>query len=111
MRIPKRYGQTQVDTCPFCGKQGVTKNTQDIPVCTEHKNRELKDLKCACGSWLDVKTGKFGGYFNCINCGNISFNKGIGMNPQLRTLEKKAEMRDTLKPKETTVTSDELDFM
>jgi len=115
MRIPKRYGQSRVDNCPFCGKQCVTKNSQGIPVCAEHKNIELKDLKCSCGGWLDVKSGKFGSYFHCLNCGNISFSKGVEMNPQLQstpTEEKdSSEPKKTSQPTETTVTSDELDFM
>ncbi|MBU0616016.1 MAG: hypothetical protein KJ601_08060 [Nanoarchaeota archaeon] len=77
MYIPKRYGQSRIDKCPFCEKTAVTKNKQGIPVCAVHKDSELKDIKCACGSWLDVREGKFGPYFFCINCGNISFKKAM----------------------------------
>lgn len=80
MRIPKKYGQSRIDTCPFCGKPSVVRNEQGIPVCNAHRHNEVKDLKCACGEWLENKSGKYGSYFFCINCGNISFKKGLEMN-------------------------------
>lgn len=80
MRIPKRYGEYKIDKCPFCGKQATTRNKQKIPVCPAHKDHELQGLKCSCGSWLDVKVGRYGPYFVCINCGNINFKKGMEMN-------------------------------
>lgn len=80
MKIPKQYGKSQINECPFCGKQVVVKNDQGIPVCKEHKDKKLKNLKCACGEWLDIKQGKWGPYFVCINCGNISFKKGVNIN-------------------------------
>ena len=78
--MKKRYGQSIDYTCPFCGKNGVTKNNQGIPVCLNHKNTELKDIKCVCGEWLEIKTGKWGPYFHCIKCGNINFRKGLEIN-------------------------------
>ena len=78
----KRYGESRIDKCPFCGKMAVVKNSQGIPVCNNHKGSELKNLKCACGEYLDIAKGKFGAYFRCINCGNISFKKGLEMNSQ-----------------------------
>ena len=137
MYIPKRYGESKIDSCPFCGKVSVTKNSQGVPVCTNHRTGELKDLKCACGSWLDLNTGKFGAYFRCGNCGNINLKKALEMNPQIRagTTEKKDSQKDSQKidrddtrpsfsaskaalkikpnpsPRETTVTSDELDYL
>ena len=81
MRIPKRYGQSKITVCPFCGKQAITKNPQGIPVCLQHKNKMLPDMKCVCGEWLDIRNGKYGPYFYCIKCGNINFNRGLEMNP------------------------------
>ncbi len=78
MWIPKRYGQSRVDKCPFCERQAVTQNKQGVPVCNMHKDKSL-DLKCICGGWLDVCSGKFGPYFHCMNCGNINFRKGLSM--------------------------------
>ncbi len=80
MYIPKRYGESRVDRCPFCGQQATGKNSQGVPVCRNHKESILDDMKCACGSYLDIRTGKFGAYFNCINCGNINFKKAMSIN-------------------------------
>jgi|TARA_B100002003_G_scaffold249312_1_gene285310 hypothetical protein len=119
MKMRKVYGKSREDSCPFCGKQGVTKNSQGIPVCLEHKETKLNDLKCICGEYLDIKEGKFGSYFNCINCGNINFKKALEMN-QGRNLFKankiKKESTHVVKkirfePKETIIRSDELDLM
>ena len=97
MRMPKRYGESRINNCPFCGKASVTKNSQGIPVCQNHKDEELKDLKCVCGEWLDITQGKWGPYFRCMNCGNISFKKGMEMNPKGK--------------KEITINSDQVDVV
>ena len=107
MYIPKRYGQSKVENCPFCGKIGVTKNKQGVPVCQAHKDSTLDSLKCACGEWLDLNEGKWGPYFTCMNCGNINFKKGLEMNPQIK--KHNSEKGD--KSKEITVTSDQVDFI
>lgn len=131
MRIPKRYGQSRIDNCPFCQKQAVTENVQGVPVCSSHKRDTLQDMKCLCGDWLDVRKGKHGAYFNCIKCGNINFRKGLEMNPdiekrtgQVKTENKKeeppektrSEIRKDIKEekekqkKEIVLRSDEVDF-
>lgn len=74
----KIYGQSRAYTCPICKGAAVTQNEQGIPVCVKHKETEL-NLKCVCGGWLDVRNGKWGPYFFCLNCGNISFQKGLDM--------------------------------
>lgn len=89
MRIPKRYGQSKIDKCPFCERTATTKNLQGIPVCESHKKNNLENLKCACGEWLDVQTGKYGAYFRCFNCGNVSFQKAMEMNPHIEEAAKK----------------------
>ena len=80
MRYKKIYGASQKTSCPFCGDTATTTNFQKIPVCLAHKHEELNDLKCACGDWLDIKFGKFGPFFVCMNCGPISFSKGLDLN-------------------------------
>jgi hypothetical protein len=75
----KIYGSYQTKSCPFCGNTATTANPQKIPVCQKHKSKILEDIKCACGEWLDIKSGKFGAYFYCINCKNISLEKGLSM--------------------------------
>ena len=97
MYIPKRYGQSKTEICPFCGKNGVTHNSQGISVCTKHKNEELSDLKCVCGEWLDVKKGKWGPYFSCMRCGNINFKKAMEMNPNIKD---KIKLKENVKLKE-----------
>lgn len=59
-------------------------------------------MRCLCGEALDLLEGKWGPYFICPNCGNMSFRKGMEMNP--RATEQSA-------PKEITVRSDELEFL
>ncbi|MBD3248731.1 hypothetical protein GF336_01680 [Candidatus Woesearchaeota archaeon] len=107
MRIPKRYGQSKENVCPFCGKNAVTENKQGIPVCMKHKEKFI-DAKCMCGNWLDVRKGKFGPYFFCIRCGNINFRKGMEMNPQI--IKDKPEEKPA-KPKETILTPEEAELL
>ena len=120
MYIPKKYGQSKTDLCPFCKKIATTKNKQQVPVCYAHKTSILQDLTCFCGDYLELKDGKFGIYFNCTNCGNINIKKALEMNPELgkepKTKEKTINhTKPTIKTKnkkkkEITITSDEVDI-
>jgi len=80
MRFKKVYGQSKDNICPFCGDIATTFNNQKVPVCLAHKNEELLDLKCVCGGWLDLKQGKYGPFFVCMNCGIVNFAKGLELN-------------------------------
>ena len=80
MHIPKRYGQSKIDKCPFCQKQSTTLNNQGVPVCASHKEELLDDLKCVCGSILDILHGKFGVFFSCMKCGNMNLRKVMEIN-------------------------------
>jgi len=51
-----------------------------VPVCIKHKESELQNLKCACGSYLDMKHGKWGPFFICMNCGPINMRKALEVN-------------------------------
>jgi len=106
MYIPKRYGESRIDKCPFCGRTALIKNSQGVPVCQSHKNHKLNDLRCMCGELLELKTGKWGPYFRCINCGNINLKKALEINPPKSPVK---ENKST--PKEITVRSDEVDFL
>ncbi len=77
MRIPKKYGESKKQDCPFCNKPPTTQNAQGVPTCQAHRTQTMQDRKCMCGSWLELKQGKWGPYFNCIKCGNLSFAKGM----------------------------------
>ena len=109
----KEYGNYRVDECPFCGKRAVTENSQGVPVCKDHKASKMEGMKCVCGEWLDIKKGKYGSYFNCINCGNISWRKGIEMNTGVKNQNKnKPEVKsepELKEKKEIVITSRECD--
>jgi predicted RNA-binding Zn-ribbon protein involved in translation (DUF1610 family) len=79
MAPKKVYGQYQQPTCPFCGKLAIQRNSQGLSVCKEHKDEQLKSMKCTCGSWLDLREGKYGPFFVCVNCGCISMRKALEM--------------------------------
>ena len=80
MFIPKKYGQSKIDKCPFCQKQATAMNTQDVPVCAAHKEEILDGLKCVCGSTLELLRGKYGIFFSCLKCGNINLRKAMEFN-------------------------------
>lgn len=119
MRIPKRYGESRIDKCPFCGTAATTNNPEGVPVCSKHKDSKLPPMRCICGECLDLKKGKWGPYFSCIRCGNIAFRKALEANPDLSKEDSKETSQKKAGPaykvihkseKETTITSDELDF-
>ena len=37
----------------------------------------MEDIKCTCGTWLELRVSKHGPYFHCMDCGNINFEKGM----------------------------------
>ena len=103
MHIPKRYGQSRIENCPFCGRSATSVNKQGVPVCSAHKGTEIENFKCICGGFLELMNGKFGPYFYCFNCGNINFKKAIELNEE-NTREKSKKNF----PHEITVRSDEI---
>ena len=106
MRIPKRYGESRIDKCPFCGMQATTVNSQKVPVCSRHKNFELENLKCLCGDYLDIKHGKYGVFFSCMNCGNINLKKALEIND----VQDKKEVKEVKSSREETVRSDDIRY-
>ena len=107
MRLPKRYGSYQVPKCPFCSRQAIAKNREGVPVCSPHRYQSLPDLKCSCGEYVDLKTGKWGPYFSCFKCGNVRFDRIMEVNDVTLAEEPESDS----KPRQTTVRSDELDFL
>ena len=109
----KVYGQSRVENCPFCGKRALTMNAQGVPCCPSHKERNLPEMKCACGEWLDLMKGKYGPFFICMRCGPVSFRKGMDINSDSfkKKTEEKSHSDNTNRPREMTVTSDEVDFL
>lgn len=55
-------------------------NPQDIPVCQAHKEEILDDLKCVCGSILEILHSKYGVFFRCMVCGNMNLRKVLEFN-------------------------------
>jgi hypothetical protein len=54
-------------------------SVQNVPVCKNHVDAKLPEIKCACGSWTELREGKWGPFFLCLSCGPISFSKGMEM--------------------------------
>ena len=104
MYIPKRYGQSSVAQCPFCGGNAFAKNAQGVPCCTKHKEKKLPDLKCACGAWLDQRESKFGVFYTCMRCGAVSFSKMMSVNAD-RILEALSPRREPPKPSQVLAAS------
>jgi hypothetical protein len=80
MHLPKRYGESKLEGCPFCGKQALAMNEQGLPVCVAHKRVNMPELKCLCGEFLMMQKGKFGVFFSCMNCGTVSLRKALEIN-------------------------------
>ncbi len=83
-KVKKAYGSYKVNVCPFCSRTATQKNAQGLDVCHLHTKNVFEEVKCTCGSWLEVRSGKFGAYFNCLNCGNMNLDrvteiKSLGM--------------------------------
>ncbi len=110
MFIPKRYGQSRIDKCPFCQKHATALNKQKVPVCTIHREEALGDLRCVCGSALEMLHGKFGVFFSCIKCGNINLRKVLEFNavkPKMNNKNLSQTNEKTQVKKEMTVRSDD----
>ena len=110
MHIPKKYGQSKIDKCPFCQKQATSMNKQNVPVCSAHKEEKLDDLRCVCGSALETLHGKFGVFFSCMKCGNMNMKKVLEFNsvkPKMKNGNFSQRNEKTQTKKEITVRSDD----
>ncbi len=98
----KIYGQSKEDTCVFCSKTALAKNSQGLTVCHDHLKDVLEEKKCACGEMMDVKESKWGAFFLCKNCGPISLKKAkegvdnseYNINKKFRPKQKEAPKYD-----------------
>jgi len=122
-KAKKVYGQSKVSRCPFCDKLSTRKSEQGLDVCPQHVKTVLEEIKCVCGSWLEVRAGKFGPYFNCMNCGNMNYAKGMEMKSLMIKDRPKNVIVDKPKSsyssydsfkkkerKEITITSDDVEY-
>ena len=90
----KTYGEYKVATCPFCDRQATQKNEQGLDVCHKHLSSKMEEIKCTCGKWLEQRVGKFGVYFNCIDCGSMNYNKAMEMKLITKTDEPKKILKE-----------------
>lgn len=113
-RAPKRYGQSKLSHCTFCGRTATQKTESGLEVCYQHTKEQLPEIKCLCGGWLEQRSGKFGPYFNCLRCGNINFKKGMEMKvitvSKESTLPKVQPSLEKWRPKETIITSRDVEY-
>lgn len=113
MYIPKRYGESKIEKCPFCSRQATTTSSEGVPVCISHKNSVLPELKCVCGKPVVAMTGKFGLYFHCMNCGNVNAKKIFEMNDIVDANPKKKtdtdDNKEKLEKRIITIRSDEVE--
>ena len=107
MHIPKKYGQSKIDKCPFCQKQATAMNSLKVPVCQSHKGEMLENLKCVCGLELRTMHGKFGTFFSCVKCGNINMKKALEFNDARPKMQNQSFPQKTQSNKEMTVRSDD----
>ena len=75
--MKKVYGSYREENCIFCGERAICMNEQNLPTCVKHKHEtvNMDKIKCSCGEFLDIKEGKFGSFFLCMNCGPMSIAK------------------------------------
>ena len=120
-KAKKVYGKSKIVTCSFCGKTATHKSEQGLEVCHAHVGKKLGEIKCTCGTWLEQRVSKFGPYFNCLNCGNLNYNKAMEINaltmkdiPKVEVQEGKKETRFKKEfrkqPKEITITANDVDY-
>jgi hypothetical protein len=110
---------TMMENCPFCGRQAIIENEQGLPVCTAHKDKLMPEMRCACGQYLLMQKGKFGIFFNCLRCGNVSLKKALEYNDIMKpepakrveeTISKKGISKESNKPQNITIRSDDPDY-
>ena len=109
MFIPKKYGQSKLDKCPFCQRHATAMNKQKIPVCASHEEEILDNLRCVCGSGLEMLNGKFGVFFSCTKCGNMSLSKVLEFNAVKPLMKNKnfPQSKAQAQSQEMTVRSDD----
>ncbi|NQV91617.1 hypothetical protein HQ489_04025 [Candidatus Woesearchaeota archaeon] len=119
----KTYGEYKVATCPFCERIATQKNEQGLEVCHQHTASKMEEIKCTCGKWLEQRVGKFGPYFNCMDCGNMNYNKAMEIKAVTKTDQpkpsstqfqappvKKQTYVEKREPKVTYITSNDVEY-
>lgn len=116
-RGKKVYGQGYNQNCVFCGGFATQTTKEGLLVCRNHNNSQLNEQKCACGKVLELKSGKYGAYFNCLVCGNVNVKKGLQDTAPTQTKEftKKPYFQDKKKAfvkgrKEINITTNDIEY-
>ena len=70
----KVYGSSRLTRCWFCETQATMQTVEGVPSCRQH-TKQFVNIKCVCGERLEPCNGRYGFYFNCMRCGNLSESK------------------------------------
>src|SRR3989338_4087066 len=109
--IKKQYGESKVINCPFCNRMATQKNAQGLDVCYLHTKTVQEEIKCACGTWLELRMGKFGPYYFCLKCGNINYAKAMELKMgQGVNLVKTTSVLEKKEPREVIITSRDSEY-
>lgn len=71
------------------------------------------EIMCTCGSWLELRDGKYGTFFLCENCGPISKSKALQMKEiTAEQVKEETKTEETVKeePKEINITTDDAEY-
>jgi ribosomal protein L37AE/L43A len=65
-----------MEKCIICGEFATKYNDQQLPLCKKHETYSLMNMNCPyCKAPLEALRSKYGTFFNCIKCGNISLHR------------------------------------
>ncbi len=78
--MKKQYGKSQQLVCTFCNTTTTLLNEQNYPVCRKHIHNQSPNWNCSCGEPLYPEKGKYGLFFVCISCGNMTLRKAKEIN-------------------------------
>ena len=88
----KVYGKEKIVLCAKCERVATVKNKDNYPVCYKHQKSDDITWFCACGKQLEVCIGKYGTYFRCESCGNISYNRAREINFDMKKQKYKVNL-------------------
>ena len=115
-KAKKEFGKSKTTACPFCARTATHKNAQGLEVCHRYLQQKMEEIKCACGSWLEQKSGPFGPYFNCLNCGNLNLKKALeikeitSLSDNSKDFDQPDLQENKKEKKEITITSEDIEY-
>ena len=58
--------ETKMAKCVFCGKNATKTNSENQPVCREHRGDDPRKVACPeCGMPMKMKEGRYGYFWGC----------------------------------------------